>query len=147
MIETQYPTDWTYLQGLSDVPFSSNTITELLIGKLCVNDHVREQLLARCDKIPPPERRVFLAKILEESFALRTAGYTTKWTSVDDLLCEECLKDLISEHLHVWLLANLRAAGEQGIDKNCWYGYGCRTQVHNDDHAEKLNVSFVIRAS
>uniref|UniRef100_A0A0W0FMG1 Uncharacterized protein n=1 Tax=Moniliophthora roreri TaxID=221103 RepID=A0A0W0FMG1_MONRR len=57
----------------------------------------------------------------------------------EDWLCQECLTKLLKEHLHLWLLDRKRKAGEQ-IPDNCWYGWNCRTMMHREEHAKKLNV-------
>lgn len=89
--------------------------------------------------------------------AARSSEYAN-W-SVDDWLCEDCVQNLLSNNLHLWLLYRKRqctsrlscaivrhlssyspSAGET-IPEDCWYGYNCRTQTHRLGHARKLNVS------
>lgn len=78
----------------------------------------------------------FYETLMKDIFDLKTTKFTT-WQS-SDWLCDTCLAKLISAHLHLWILKQMRDAGET-IPKDCWYGYNCRTQTHNSDHATKLN--------
>ncbi|KAF7353572.1 F-box domain-containing protein [Mycena sanguinolenta] len=43
------------------------------------------------------------------------------------------------EHLWRWLLQERINGGWSPPPQNCWYGYNCRTMVHNQTHANKLN--------
>ncbi|KAF9264598.1 hypothetical protein L218DRAFT_1076497 [Marasmius fiardii PR-910] len=58
---------------------------------------------------------------------------------VDDWLCTGCLTRFLKENLHLWLLDKRIQAGDDVPKKDCWYGWDCRTQRHNVDHARKLN--------
>ncbi|KAJ6585300.1 hypothetical protein B0H19DRAFT_1109135 [Mycena capillaripes] len=69
-------------------------------------------------------------------FAIKTSEYS-HW-SPQDKLCEACLKRFITQHIHIWLLQRKQKAGDS-VPEDCWYGYDCRTQVHNTEHAKKWN--------
>ncbi|KAJ7245818.1 hypothetical protein C8J57DRAFT_1190817 [Mycena rebaudengoi] len=56
----------------------------------------------------------------------------------EDPLCTECLNSFISAHLHLWLLDHKTKGGWVPTD-DCWYGWGCRTQVHKRHHALAIN--------
>ncbi|KAG7088760.1 hypothetical protein E1B28_012726 [Marasmius oreades] len=57
----------------------------------------------------------------------------------DDSLCTDCLTKFLKENLHLWLLDKKIQAGDDVPKDDCWYGWNCRTQTHNADHARKLN--------
>lgn len=80
------------------------------------------------------------------------------WSS-DDWLCTECLTKFLKDNLHLWLLDKkiqgeplivrpktvasshgLDCSAGEDIPADCWYGWNCRTQTHNMEHAKKLNV-------
>ncbi|KAF9262322.1 hypothetical protein L218DRAFT_867915, partial [Marasmius fiardii PR-910] len=83
------------------------------------------------------------------------------WRS-DDWLCADCVKKLLDENLHLWLLNKRIQAGDNVPSKDCWcvysvcfkfrrgiyrfqrYGWDCRTQTHKQEHAAKLNVCFLV---
>ncbi|MFS7906765.1 putative transcription factor C2H2 family [Helianthus anomalus] len=56
-------------------------------------------------------------------------------------LCNECYDKLVSFLLY-WFrvcLPKYRLPADAAQREDCWYGYTCRTQNHNDDHARKRN--------
>ncbi|KAF7336517.1 hypothetical protein MSAN_02283700 [Mycena sanguinolenta] len=59
------------------------------------------------------------------------------WTK-DKSYCLTCLTNFLEEHLWRWLLQE-QIKGGWSPPQNCWYGYNCRTMVHNQTHANKLN--------
>ncbi|KAJ7867971.1 hypothetical protein B0H13DRAFT_2064834 [Mycena leptocephala] len=81
-------------------------------------------------------RGVPVQDLLRDLFALKTPEYAS-W-SPQDKLCEGCLKRFMTDHIHLWLRQRKHAAGET-IPEDCWYGYNCRTQAHNAEHAKKRN--------
>ncbi|KAJ8081066.1 hypothetical protein PM082_017907 [Marasmius tenuissimus] len=79
----------------------------------------------------------------------------------DDWLCTRCLTKFLKANLHLWLLDKkiqgepsaasdtsfliVTRGGTAGdeLPDDCWYGWNCSTQIHNFEHARKLNVSAV----
>ncbi|KAJ6490825.1 hypothetical protein C8R45DRAFT_990998 [Mycena sanguinolenta] len=59
------------------------------------------------------------------------------WTK-DQSYCLSCLTKFLEEHSWRWLLQE-RITGGWSPPPDCWYGYNCRTMVHNSTHANKLN--------
>ncbi|KAM5583296.1 E3 ubiquitin-protein ligase CHFR [Rosa sericea] len=55
--------------------------------------------------------------------------------------CSDCYEKLISFLLY-WFRVSVSASHlppDASKRENCWYGYACRTQHHNEDHARKRN--------
>jgi hypothetical protein len=75
-------------------------------------------------------------RFMQEIYDIKTAAYDN-WEK-KDALCRACVVDVINCHLHLWHVEQKRKGG-QHIPEDCWYGYNCRTQVHNYVHANKLN--------
>ncbi|KAH7913801.1 hypothetical protein BJ138DRAFT_1124096 [Hygrophoropsis aurantiaca] len=73
--------------------------------------------------------------ILEEIFELKTEAYKS-WEK-DDWMCTDCLTTLVTDHLHVWHLAQKRKHGLE-ISEDCPDGYRCWEQS-DEDHAEEYN--------
>ncbi|KAJ4482378.1 hypothetical protein J3R30DRAFT_3458979, partial [Lentinula aciculospora] len=59
----------------------------------------------------------------------------------DYWICQTCLTKFIKDHLHLWVIMKRKEANEQ-VANDCWYGFNCRTQVHNLRHAQQLNVCY-----
>ncbi|KAG7094690.1 hypothetical protein E1B28_005509 [Marasmius oreades] len=57
----------------------------------------------------------------------------------DDWLCMDCVKKVLEENLHLWLLDKRIQAGDNVPTEDCWYGWNCRTQTHKQSHAARLN--------
>ncbi|KAF8588474.1 hypothetical protein K439DRAFT_1658483 [Ramaria rubella] len=58
--------------------------------------------------------------------------------------CQQCVNNVASEMLFHWWSQQRRDSLERQdglvVSKpNCWYGRECRTQTHNDSHAERHN--------
>lgn len=56
-------------------------------------------------------------------------------------VCNDCYEKLISFLLY-WFRISMPKyllPPEAAIREDCWYGYACRTQHHNEDHARKRN--------
>ncbi|KAJ7130906.1 hypothetical protein C8R46DRAFT_1141430 [Mycena filopes] len=77
-----------------------------------------------------------LLRDLFDPAATRTAEFAA-WEARDKI-CTKCIAKFVTEHLHLWVLQRKRQAGES-IPEDCWYGYDCRTQEHNSEHAKKFN--------
>ncbi|PRQ52582.1 hypothetical protein RchiOBHm_Chr2g0157061 [Rosa chinensis] len=55
--------------------------------------------------------------------------------------CSDCYEKLIAFLLY-WFRVSVSAPHlppDASKRENCWYGYACRTQHHNEDHARKRN--------
>lgn len=62
-----------------------------------------------------------------------------KWLAV--LLCSDCYDKLVSFLLY-WFRITMPKhflSPEASQREDCWYGYACRTQHHNEEHARKRN--------
>ncbi|KAF9022073.1 hypothetical protein BDZ89DRAFT_1071012 [Hymenopellis radicata] len=127
--------NWDYLQG--SPAFNIVNLHRLLMGRLRDTQHITNRLHTECSKLAVPSTSRFLSRLIAQMFSLKTSNYDA-WQNVDDLICTECLQQFITSHLHLWLLATMRSAGDP-VQDDCWYGYNCRTQVHNLTHATKLN--------
>ncbi|KAJ7249142.1 hypothetical protein B0H12DRAFT_708466 [Mycena haematopus] len=62
------------------------------------------------------------------------------WTK-DQSYCLPCLTKFLEEHVWRWFLEERInvCIGGWSPPENCWYGYNCRTMVHNQTHADKKN--------
>ncbi|KAF9029902.1 hypothetical protein BDZ89DRAFT_1064999 [Hymenopellis radicata] len=127
--------NWDYLQGLP--AFNIVNLHRLLMGRLRDTYHITNRLHTECSKLAVPSTSRFLSRLIGQMFSLKTPEYDA-WQNIFDLICTECLQQFMASHLHLWLLATMRAAGDP-VQDDCWYGYSCRTQVHNSTHATKLN--------
>ncbi|KAJ7093792.1 hypothetical protein C8R44DRAFT_890691 [Mycena epipterygia] len=103
----------------------------LLKGKLSENEVESERLveLFMSSKCPSD-------LVVSEIFDMRSAAFSA-WKK-DEGLCSGCLDKLMGEHLHLWLYKRKVQDGWTPTD-NCWYGYGCKTQVHKRSHAKAKN--------
>ncbi|KAF8491290.1 hypothetical protein JB92DRAFT_3100544 [Gautieria morchelliformis] len=66
-----------------------------------------------------------------------------KW-GPDAWFCFQCVAHVTSQGLFEWWVSERRSSLERqdGIlvaRPDCWYGRECRTQTHNDSHAERFN--------
>ncbi|KAJ8691386.1 hypothetical protein PTI98_010967 [Pleurotus ostreatus] len=73
-----------------------------------------------------------ISEIFDEIKSVEDTTERTHW------LCFSCVCEFVSGYLHYWLRETRRKEGKV-IHEDCWYGYNCRTQVHNRAHADKLN--------
>ncbi|KAJ7681988.1 hypothetical protein DFH06DRAFT_1314232 [Mycena polygramma] len=55
-----------------------------------------------------------------------------------DALCGGCLERLVGDYLWRWAYERKVEDGWKPT-QNCWYGYNCKTQVHNIAHARDKN--------
>ncbi|KAJ7160039.1 hypothetical protein C8R46DRAFT_1106808 [Mycena filopes] len=116
-----------------------------------IQDNISVEFLANTMKWMPMKGRlrtnvdapelvdVRMSDLLRDLFdpaATRIAEFAA-WEARDKI-CTGCIRKFVTEHLHLWVLRRKRQAGES-IPADCWYGYNCRTQEHNSEHAKKLN--------
>ncbi|KAJ7166971.1 hypothetical protein C8R46DRAFT_268276 [Mycena filopes] len=82
-----------------------------------------------------PHLDVLIAGIFREVVPLN-AGFEG-WNE-EDALCGNCLEKLLKEHTYLWLLKRKMHDGWVPPE-DCWYGYDCRTQLKNAEHAMAKN--------
>ncbi|KAF8160443.1 hypothetical protein K438DRAFT_1859751 [Mycena galopus ATCC 62051] len=65
---------------------------------------------------------------------------TSEWDGWDrdKSYCQPCLTKFLVEHTWRWLKDDMVKGGWMPPE-DCWYGYNCRTMVHNHAHATKKN--------
>ncbi|KIY43069.1 hypothetical protein FISHEDRAFT_69483 [Fistulina hepatica ATCC 64428] len=81
-------------------------------------------------------------KFIGSLFAIRSRELDIPEKSIgDQALCEDCVWQLVTDHIHLWWLQRMRDCGQVIPVENCRYGYECRTQTHKLAHATRLNVS------
>ncbi|KZV85987.1 hypothetical protein EXIGLDRAFT_753018 [Exidia glandulosa HHB12029] len=57
-----------------------------------------------------------------------------------DPLCSVCIRDLVKNRLWIlWLSVKVAAAPDEEKKQDCWFGYDCRMQADNPEHAYALN--------
>ncbi|KAJ7261073.1 hypothetical protein C8J57DRAFT_472549 [Mycena rebaudengoi] len=80
-----------------------------------------------------------LGPFIGNLFALKThtAPAFDNWERTHSY-CFGCLTKFLEEHLWIWFLEE-RVRGGWTPPENCWHGWGCRTQVHNQRHADRKN--------
>ncbi|KAF8247605.1 hypothetical protein K440DRAFT_295769 [Wilcoxina mikolae CBS 423.85] len=54
-------------------------------------------------------------------------------------LCKACASNLFETNLMKWWIWYQENSQIEDERVKCWYGYQCRTQNHNSDHAKRLN--------
>jgi len=120
------------MQGM-DGPLKQPIVStaSLLKGELKKHSSTTQYLRLHLLKLPDPH-----CAIMPEIFQLKSPEFDN-WEA-EDWLCTDCVKKLLSAHLHLWLLEQKRKDGET-IPNDCWYGYNCRTQIHKVAHAQQLN--------
>ncbi|KAJ7189243.1 hypothetical protein C8R46DRAFT_36541 [Mycena filopes] len=111
----------------------------LLPGKLPLNRHETDLLHRILHPHDPhvPTTDVLVAEIFRD-VPLRP-GFEG-WTA-QDALCGACLHKLLGAHTYLWLRGR-RAQDEprvDGSDVDCCYGYDCRTQYKDAEHARTTN--------
>ncbi|KAH7923083.1 hypothetical protein BV22DRAFT_1036762 [Leucogyrophana mollusca] len=118
------PNNWSFLPGFVRL----YDWKDKLKGRLGFNIAETVGFNQACSATPWPI-------LIGEVFDQKTEAYDL-WNK-DDWICRDCLEIFLKNHLHLWYLEKKRETGV--IPENCWYGYNCRTQMHNMDHARKLN--------
>ncbi|KAL4262706.1 F-box domain-containing protein [Pleurotus pulmonarius] len=117
--------NWDLLQGT----IRPNEVAALLKGRLRFAE-------SGFDLLNRLNTNTTIDEIISEIFdEIKFAEDTTERTH---WLCYPCLREFVSGYLHHWLRESRRKEGKV-IHEDCWYGYNCRTQVHNRAHANKLN--------
>ncbi|KAF7346974.1 hypothetical protein MVEN_01450200 [Mycena venus] len=67
----------------------------------------------------------------------QTSGPWDGWER-DMSYCQPCLTKFLEDHVWVWYLNECVQKGAVPVE-NCWYGYNCKTMVHNRKHAVAKN--------
>ena len=86
--------DWELLPGTKD--FSMKTVSQLLKGKLHQSPVTTRFLALQLDADVYP-------KMMEQIFGVMQQPEFAYWKK-DDWFCLDCLKSLVKENLHLWLL-------------------------------------------
>ncbi|KAF8073538.1 hypothetical protein FPV67DRAFT_751678 [Lyophyllum atratum] len=123
-------TSWDYLKGVS-ADLTVYGLRNLSKGTMLQSRVDGIALVTRLI-----DRHFSYTQFLEEIHEVRTPPYDS-WNK-QDWICAPCFEEIIRCHLHLWLLERKKADGVQ-IPEDCWYGYNCKTQVHNLDHANRRN--------
>ncbi|KAJ7821370.1 hypothetical protein B0H14DRAFT_2831422 [Mycena olivaceomarginata] len=71
-------------------------------------------------------------------FTVPKAGPEWDGWERDKSYCQPCLCKFLEEHVWRWFLQE-RINGGWSPPENCWYGYNCKTMVHQRAHAEGKN--------
>ncbi|KIJ45084.1 hypothetical protein M422DRAFT_29934 [Sphaerobolus stellatus SS14] len=93
------------------------------------------------DDIPP---EIFIAKHQQVSEDINDQAADEYW-GPNSHFCQRCVLDVVTGMpLFDWWLKKRQESldNNEGIvvtKPDCWYGIDCRTQTHNDGHAERLN--------
>ncbi|KDQ62628.1 hypothetical protein JAAARDRAFT_30540 [Jaapia argillacea MUCL 33604] len=116
--------NFSHLKGMAYV---GSTIAADLPGRLSENVYECRSLHA-CVK-----KRAFSWEIMMHQMFNAAEGWNE-----NDWLCIDCISAFRKEHLMGWWV-NRKLAGGSLLLEDCWYGYNCRTQVHKEAHASKLN--------
>ncbi|KAJ7155655.1 hypothetical protein C8R46DRAFT_432630 [Mycena filopes] len=112
-------------------------LPDLLPGRLSLN---RQETTALLKFLQPttevlPDVDVLIAGIYRDLAPLQPEF--EGWTA-DDGLCGACLEKLLRAHTHLWLFERKIQDGWIAPE-DCWYGYDCRTQFKNAEHAAATN--------
>ncbi|KAF9464131.1 hypothetical protein BDZ94DRAFT_1257074 [Collybia nuda] len=123
-------TNWENLRGIDST--HKWNINKYLKGNLYQSQSISDYLSSEVDS----STTSIHTRMLREIHDLRVVSYDT-WDK-QDWLCADCIVEILRVHLHLWLLFLKKRSGEI-IPDDCWYGYNCRTQIHNIRHAIRLN--------
>lgn len=154
--------NWQFIRPLRDV----RRLKDHLIGELEWNSDecnsmlkyilFRENALSFTHyRLPPPSQApnpIRTPEILRALFALPGVVAARQLQQVmfkddflaitkEDWLCLRCIKEFLRQRLWIWWYnekAMGRVPGAQ-LKRNCRYGYECRTQRGNPEHAKKFN--------
>ncbi|KAF8073631.1 hypothetical protein FPV67DRAFT_1478700 [Lyophyllum atratum] len=121
-------TNWDYLKGVSKWLHTSHL--PLLFKANLINNAVDRWLRLNTENEP-----LFTSTLLSDIHRLRLPAYES-WHK-EDWMCEECIIDIIRNHLHIWYRERNRSEGKT-IPGDCWYGYDCTTQ-HVLEHATRYD--------
>ncbi|KZT74887.1 hypothetical protein DAEQUDRAFT_720072 [Daedalea quercina L-15889] len=131
-------TNWPLLRGF----LSLDEVRTLLPGRLQHNSTETKPLCKRLGSEfwlvhrPRPEADEVFTNLMKEMIQLPVDD-AVAW-SADEWYCHDCVRELFKQRLWRWWHAKKREAGTPEME-DCWYGYNCRTMVHRQAHAEKLN--------
>lgn len=64
--------------------------------------------------------------------------FTVKPLRPEDFACQPCTVQALRANFVSWWIHERESTGYVDNRTRCWYGRGCRTQVHNPDHARRL---------
>lgn len=56
----------------------------------------------------------------------------------EDFSCQPCMMATLKGNFVNWWIHERESSGYVDNREKCWYGRGCRTQIHNQDHARRL---------
>ncbi|KAI0651572.1 hypothetical protein C8Q79DRAFT_44241 [Trametes meyenii] len=106
----------------------------LLPGRLPRTNTETKSLAAHImnDESPVPDEI-----LVYEMMNMDDADAGEHW-SKDGWYCVACLKELFRQRLMLWWREAKQKAGAP-VHADCWYGYNCRTMIHREQHAAKLN--------
>ncbi|KAJ7596041.1 hypothetical protein C8J56DRAFT_1043138 [Mycena floridula] len=127
--------NWHYLYGATPL-LRVHSLPDLLKGQLKSSFTTTNYLRNLDNQYSGPGIPDFYPTMMKELFDVKLPAYAS-W-NMHDWLCTDCIQRFISDNLHLWLLERQRKDGV-AINDDCWYGYNCRTQTHNQTHAQKLN--------
>lgn len=76
------------------------------------------------------------------AFLLATHGgvipFPAKQLRPEDFTCQSCMLWVLNKNFVSWWIHERESTGYVDNRVKCWYGRGCRTQVHNPEHAARL---------
>ncbi|KAF7367862.1 hypothetical protein MSAN_00850700 [Mycena sanguinolenta] len=115
-------------------------------GRNTMADHLKERLTHNTTLTQPLKDYTghfaatpqLIGPFISNLFTQRTDKFNG-WESTDSY-CYYCLRKFVEEHLWRWLLAE-RVKNGWTPPENCWYGWDCRTQTRNSEHASTKNAS------
>ncbi|KAJ6505363.1 hypothetical protein C8R45DRAFT_972466 [Mycena sanguinolenta] len=114
--------------------FDRDTIADHLKERLTYNTTLTQPLKNLTGRFS--ETPEFIGPFISSLFIHRTDKFDG-WEK-EDSYCYVCLRKFVEEHLWRWLLAE-RVKNGWTPPENCWYGWDCRTQTLNLEHASTKN--------
>ncbi|PCH33372.1 hypothetical protein WOLCODRAFT_135095 [Wolfiporia cocos MD-104 SS10] len=131
-------TNWHWMRG----EFNWTKLRGLLPGNLPPNKYEGGRLAQRActpDGYARMMEEIFDARCAspQQMHAQAHAPGAGAWDA-EGLYCAACVEVLLGERLWVWCDARQQRESDS-VREDCCYGWGCRTQVHNIEHAEMLN--------
>ncbi|KAG0470975.1 hypothetical protein HPP92_015521 [Vanilla planifolia] len=136
--------------GIICSPQSFKRISERSISIIPVSVHqnnpyerdVTERCIKGTGKALPVVISELLTKFYNKEIDLSSLRINhAEFITAETLLCSDCYEKLV-DYLLYWFRITLPRhfyPPDAAARDNCWYGYGCRTQHHNSDHAKKRN--------
>ncbi|KAG0469436.1 hypothetical protein HPP92_016136 [Vanilla planifolia] len=136
--------------GIICSPQSFKRISERSISIIPVSVHqnnpyerdVTERCIKGTGKALPVVISELLTKFYNKEIDLASLRINhAEFITAETHLCSDCYEKLV-DYLLYWFRITLPRhfyPPDAAARDNCWYGYGCRTQHHNSDHAKKRN--------